>query len=140
MTTSRLAARLGLCFGLQLCTACVGAPDDTVALGAGATVEQHSEGGLVDATVALGGATLSRGLNDLVVTLHAEDGSHASLNSVVATMVAHGHHALPPLIVAQGEAFRVEGLDLFMSGRWNIALGVELDSQSDSVEFALDVP
>jgi hypothetical protein len=102
MTHSRITLLVGLCLGLQLCTACVSAPDDTVALGSGVTVEQHSQGGLVDATVALDGPTLSRGLNDLVVTLQAENGAHANLSSVVATMVAHGHHALPPLIVADG--------------------------------------
>lgn len=139
MTISRLTT-LGLCLGLSLCTACVSAPNDTVQLGAGATVEQHSENGLVDATVALDGPALSRGLNDFEITLQAENGAQPKLTSVVATMVAHGHHALPPMIVNDGDRYRVEELDLFMSGRWNITLGVELDSESDSVEFALDVP
>ena len=37
-------------------------------------------------------------------------------------------------------AFHVEHLDLFMSGRWQVTLGVELEARSDTIDFALDVP
>ena len=96
---------------------------------------------MVDATVALDSPEIARGPNDFSITLRAaESPALPQLISVEATMAAHGHHANAAGIVSDQGTFRVRDLDLFMSGRWQIALGVELEDSSDLVEFALDVP
>ena len=124
-----------------LLAACVAAPDDTAQLSADHALDQRSEHGLVDATVALDSPTLTRGPNDLSIALRASDPQLApTLTSVEASMAVHGHHASATNIVRDGDTFRVTGLDLFMSGRWQVTLGVELEDSSDLVEFALDVP
>jgi hypothetical protein len=130
-----------------LSTACVAAPNDAVHLSRDNPIDQRSEQGLVEANVALEAAQLTRGPNDFLITLHAaESDASASdlaprLASVEAVMAAHGHHADAPRIVPESSgAFRVQQLDLFMSGRWQVTLGVELDTRSDTVDFALDVP
>jgi len=124
-----------------LLAACVTTAEDVVQLDADHALEQRSSHGLVEATVALEGPRIARGPNDFSITLRA--GLAASLpvlTSVEASMAVHGHHTSASSIVSDGETFRAIGLDLFMSGRWQIALGVELEDSSDLVEFALDVP
>lgn len=124
-----------------LFTACVATPDDVAALDGDHALDQRSSHGLVEATVALDNRQLIRGPNDFSITLRADNGpSLPVLTSVEASMAVHGHHASASSIVSDGETFRAVGLDLFMSGRWQIALGVELEDSSDLVEFALDVP
>jgi hypothetical protein len=151
---SRARFHSSLIFGLALLAllallvpACVAAPSDAAHLSRENPLDQRSEQGLVEATVALETAELSRGPNDFLITLHATAGDAAAsdvapqLTSVEAVMAAHGHHAGAPSIVTDANgAFRVEQLDLFMSGRWQVTLGVELEARSDSVDFALDVP
>jgi hypothetical protein len=137
-----------LIFGLSLLLpACVAAPDDAAHFSREHPLSQRSEQGLIDATVALETAELTRGRNDLRVTLRATEGAASAsadaprLTGVEAVMAAHGHRAAQPSIVSDTDgAFRVEQLDLFMSGRWQVTLVVELDARSDSVDFALDVP
>ncbi len=138
---TRAVAVLVAASSLILLSACVAAPDDTAQLSAEKPLDQRSEQGFVDATVALDEAALARGPNDFLVTLHAAAGAASPvLTSVEATMAAHGHHASTSDIESDGSAFRVQDLDLFMSGRWQVVLGVELDAHSDVVEFALDIP
>ncbi|MEO6599193.1 MAG: hypothetical protein ABIQ16_04920 [Polyangiaceae bacterium] len=110
-------------------------------------LDQRSEQGLVEATVALETTELMRGPNDFLITLRAAaadastDEGAPLLTSVEAVMAAHGHHAGAPSIATETDGtFRVEHLDLFMSGRWQITLGVEVGASSDTVDFALDVP
>lgn len=140
---TRAAAVFAFCL---LLSACVSAPDDTVRLSRDNPLDQRSEQGLVEATVALETAELTRGPNDFLITLQAVGDGSASggvprLIGVEAVMAAHGHHAGAPSIVPETDGtFRVEHLDLFMSGRWQVTLGVELEARSDSVDFALDVP
>ena len=139
-TRSRLLALAPIILGSALLAACVGAPDDTAQLGADRALVQRSQHGLVEATVALDGSELARGVNDFSITLRADATSTVpTLKSVDATMAVHGHRADASSIVSDGAAFHTD-LDLFMSGRWQVALGVELDASSDVVEFALDVP
>lgn len=139
-TRSRLASLAPIIAGAALLAACVGAPDDAAQLSGDHALVQRSEHGLVEATVALDGSKLARGVNDFSITLRAAEGSALpTLKSVDGTMAVHGHRADANGIVSDGEAFHTV-LDLFMSGRWQIALGVELDASSDLVEFALDVP
>ena len=139
-TRSRLLALAPIILASALVAACVSAPDDAAPLSGAHALVQRSQQGLVEATVALDGSEVARGVNDFSITLRAADGSApAALKSVDATMAVHGHRADATSIVSDGEAFHTD-LDLFMSGRWQIALGVELGAASDVVEFALDVP
>lgn len=139
-TRSRLVALVPAIFSSALLAACVSAPDDTAQLSGDHALVQRSQNGLVEATVALDGSEIARGVNDFSIRLRAADGAALpSLKSVDATMAVHGHRADASSIVSDGEAFHTD-LDLFMSGRWQVELGVELDTSSDVVEFALDVP
>jgi hypothetical protein len=124
-----------------LLAACVASPDDAAQLSADHALEQRSRQGLVEATVSLAGRELARGANDFSIGLRAaQSASVPVLTSMDASMAAHGHHVSASSIVSEGQTFRALGLDLFMSGRWQITLGVELEASSDLVEFALDVP
>jgi hypothetical protein len=138
-----LRASLPLLFAFV--TACVSTPDDAASLGSGAPLVQRSDAGLVQATVTLGEHELSRGPHTFMVDLSALDGSaQPELLSFEAAMPGHGHRVSAGAIDATDSAgartYHVQDLDLFMSGRWQVTLGVELDDRSDSVEFALDVP
>ena len=124
-----------------LLVACVASSADASRLGAGQSLSQRSEHGLVEATVSLVRPEIVRGPNDFSIAFAALDGGTSPvLISVEASMPAHGHHASASSIVSDGQTFRAVGLDLFMSGVWQVALGVELDDSSDLVEFSLDVP
>lgn len=139
-TRQRLTALAKVVLASALLAACVGTPDDVAQLNGDHALVQRSQNGLVEATVALGEGELARGVNDFSITLHADQSAAVpTLKSVGATMAAHGHRADAPSIDQEGEAFRAD-LDLYMSGRWQVELGVELDASSDLVEFALDVP
>jgi hypothetical protein len=125
----------------MLLPACVATPDDVAQLDADHALDQRSTHGLVEATVALDSRELARGPNDFSIALRAAHGASLPvLTSASASMAVHGHHASAASIESDGPTFRVVGLDLFMSGRWQVALGVELEDSSDLVEFALDVP
>ena len=142
---------------LSAASGCVGAPTDTQALNGGNRVVQSSTSGLVQATVSLSAAILQRGQNDFLIELRSSDSADAdaepepesdagsavgtpALVSAVATMPAHGHSVMATSIASEGSAYRVHGLDLFMSGLWQVDLGVVLGARSDHVEFTLDVP
>lgn len=126
--------------GSALLAACVGAPEGVAQLSGDHALVQRSQQGSVEATVKLDKAHVTRGVNDFSITLRAAEGSREPvLKSVDAVMAVHGHSTSAPNIVSDGELFHAD-LDLFMSGRWQIELGVELDASSDRVEFALDVP
>ena len=140
-TRYRFMPLAAITLSAALLAACVATPDDVAQLDENHALDQRSSHGLVAATVALDGAKLARGSNDFSITLHADKGpSLPVLTSVDASMAVHGHHASATNIVNDGETYRALGLDLFMSGRWQIALGVEVEGSSDLVEFALDVP
>ncbi len=128
-------------FALLVCFGCVGAPDDTAALSAEKPLIRGSAQGLVEATIRLSEGRLERGPHDLLVELRATQGDPMPvLVSASASMPAHGHEVSATGISTDSSGYRVEGLDFFMSGRWEVALGVELDGSSDSVDFAIDVP
>ena len=125
-----------------VCSACVGTPDDTATLSAETPLIQASERGSVEATIRLTDGRLDAGPHDLSVELKAlTDSGDAGpvLVSASASMPAHGHQ-VSAAVSKSSSGYRVEELDLFMSGRWQVVLGVELDARSDSVDFALDVP
>lgn len=139
-TRQRLAALAKVVLASALLAACVGTPDDVAQLNGDHALVQRSQNGLVEATVALGEGELARGVNDFSIKLHADQSAAVpTLKSVGATMAVHGHHADALSIDDAGGEFHAD-LDLYMSGRWQVELGVELDASSDLVEFALDVP
>jgi hypothetical protein len=143
----RSAVFLGL-LALAALPACVSAPSDASSLDDGQKLVQRSDADLVNATVSLTATTLERGQNSFLIELQptqdgggADGGSAAPLlTSATATMPAHGHSVTASSIEQDGAAYRVEGLDLFMSGLWQVDLAVELGASSDHVEFSLDVP
>lgn len=107
---------------------------------AASSVERVSERGLITARVDFDGP-IERGDNELLVELRALEGSaRPRLLDVDAFMVAHTHRAQPAEIVATDRGFRVERLNLFMTGRWQLELGLELDAAADSVSLPVDVP
>jgi hypothetical protein len=124
-----------------LLAACVATPDDVALLNSEHSLSQRSQHGLIEATVSVDSPEITRGPNDFSITLQAAEGSAVPvLTSMEASMAAHGHRVSASSIVGEGQTFQAVDLDLFMSGRWQIALGVELEASSDLVEFALDVP
>jgi hypothetical protein len=153
----RRAASLGL-LALVALPACVSAPSDASSLNGGRQLVQRSDADLVSATVSLAATTLERGQNDFLIELQPtqDSGSVDSgsvdggsvhggsdvpvLTSATATMPAHGHSVTATSITQDGTVYRVNGLDLFMSGLWQVDLAVELGASSDHVEFSLDVP
>jgi hypothetical protein len=140
MTAARCV--LGLLALISL-SGCVSAPSDAKSLNGGNPLIQSSDSGLVDATVTLQAATLERGQNSFLVQLQPADDAAADapvLTSAVATMPAHGHSVSATSIAPEGEAYRIDDLDLFMSGLWQIDLTISVGAQSDHVEFSLDVP
>jgi len=140
-TLGRFFPLAALTLSPLLLVACVASPDDVAQLDADHALAQRSTLGLVEATVALDSPELARGPNDFSIALRAaQSTSLPVLTSVEASMAVHGHHATAASIENDGQTFRAVGLDLFMSGRWQVALGVELEASSDVVEFALDVP
>jgi len=127
--------------GSALLAACVPSPDDAAQLNAGQSLSQRSEHGLVEAVVSLSSPEISRGPNDFSITLRPLEGSLSPvLTSVDASMAAHGHRASTSAIERDGQTFRVLDLDLFMSGVWQVSLGVEQGESADLVQFSLDVP
>ena len=138
------AARCVLGFlALVALSGCVSAPSDAKSLNGGNQLIQSSDSGLVDATVTLEAATLERGQNSFLVQLAPAANAAPDapvLTGAVATMPAHGHSVSATSIAPQGDAFRIDDLDLFMSGLWQIDLTISVGAQSDHVEFSLDVP
>ncbi|HEY0466516.1 MAG TPA: hypothetical protein VGC79_20045 [Polyangiaceae bacterium] len=124
-----------------LLAACVQSADDSAQLSADHALDQRSRQGLVEATVSLASHEIARGPNDFSISLRAAQGpSLPVLTSVQASMAAHGHQVSAARIISDGSSFRAVDLDLFMSGRWQVALAVELEASSDLIEFAIDVP
>ena len=137
----RVVPLVAITLSYALLAACVATLDDVAQLDADHALDQRSTHGLVEATVALDGPQIARGPNDFSIALRAAQGSSSPLlTSVDASMAVHGHHVSASSIVNDSGTFHAAGLDLFMSGRWQVALGVELEDASDLVEFALDVP
>jgi hypothetical protein len=102
-------------------------------------VQLVSDGGLVEADVEVT-TPVVRGENQLLVALATRTGAEAELIAVDATMAAHGHRAHAASIEHVSSGFRVDALDLFMTGRWLIELELSVDGQSDRVSLPVDVP
>jgi hypothetical protein len=84
---------------------------------------------------------VERGENELFVELRPRTAvADAELLAVDASMAAHAHEAHAETIVASEGGFRVTKLDLFMTGRWQLELRVQVAEQVDSVSLPVDVP
>jgi hypothetical protein len=82
-------------------------------------------------------APIKLGKNTIAVSF-PDDG--AELVSVSALMPAHGHGSPAPVIERSGEGFVVRDLVLYMSGRWELRLGLRVGTREDEAIVAVDVP
>jgi hypothetical protein len=99
-----------------------------------------SQHGLVEAVVHFEGP-IERGYNTLFVELRPQRGEVApSLIAVDAVMPAHTHHAHAASIQEIEHGFRASELDLYMTGRWQLELQLELGTEQDTVSMPVDVP
>src|SRR5262249_11515961 len=74
-------------------------------------------------------------------TLYAPFPRHeAELASASALTPAHGHGSPNPAIERDGNSFVVRDLVFFMSGRWELRLGLIIDAREDEAIVAVDVP
>jgi hypothetical protein len=55
-------------------------------------------------------------------------------------MAAHAHSAHAASIEADASGFEVDGLNLFMTGRWQLELQLAVGDQLDSANLPVDVP
>lgn len=107
---------------------------------AATSVSLVSDRGLLDVDVRFPGPVV-RGDNELFVALRARsEPGDAELVAADASMPAHGHEAHAQSIVAEDDGFRASGLNLFMTGRWQLSLGLALGDQADKVSLPVDVP
>jgi hypothetical protein len=84
-------------------------------------------------------APIKLGKNELVVTFPSRAGSE--LVQASALMPAHGHGSRPPVIEPAPEGgYRVRDLILYMSGRWEVRLGLRIDGRDDEALVTVDVP
>ena len=84
-------------------------------------------------------APIKLGKNTVPVSFPAESG--AELVSASALMPAHGHGSPAPKIERAGDgAFVVRDLVLYMSGRWELRLGLRVEAREDEAIVAVDVP
>ena len=79
------------------------------------------------------------GKNSVIVRFPVN--ARAELASVSALMPAHGHGSPAPVIerAADGE-YVVRDLVLYMSGRWELRLGLRVDGRNDEALVLVDVP
>lgn len=84
-------------------------------------------------------APIKLGKNTVVVRFPAN--AHVELASASALMPAHGHGSPAPKIERGDEGeFVIRDLVLYMSGRWELRLGLRVDARDDEVIVAVDVP
>lgn len=104
------------------------------------SAELVSDAGLVEARVQFVDP-IERGDNALLVELTATQGPGSPrLLSVDAVMPAHTHQAHAGSIAASEGGFLASRLNLYMTGRWQLELELELADARDSISFAVDVP
>jgi hypothetical protein len=109
------------------------APADT-------SLDLISDAGLLEAHVRFAGP-VARGDNELLVELVPTSGAgEPRLLAVNAVMPAHAHEAHAGSIEPTALGFRASQLNLFMTGRWQVELDMELAGSSDSVSLPVDVP
>jgi hypothetical protein len=99
-----------------------------------------SDAGLLEAHVHFAGP-VERGDNELLVELTPTSGAgEPRLLAVSAVMPVHAHEARAGRIERTALGFRASELNLFMTGRWQVELTLELAGSGDSVSLPVDVP
>lgn len=124
-------------FAGSLTSACVENGVEGATLSGTESLELHAEASGTLLTVELLGESVVRGENAFEVRF-SEPG--ARLSSVSAVMPSHGHDTTVPLIERDSGGYRVSGLLLFMPGRWDITLELDVDGAPDRAVFSVDVP
>jgi hypothetical protein len=119
--------------GLLLTSCAEAAPTET-------SVDLISDAGLLEAHVRFAGP-VERGENALLVELAPTSGAgEPRLLAVSAVMPAHAHEAHAGSIERTPSGFRASELNLFMTGRWQVELTLELAGHGDSLSLPVDVP
>lgn len=104
------------------------------------SVELISDAGLLEAHMSFA-EPVERGDNELLVELLPTRGTgEPRLLAVNAVMPAHAHETHAGNIEATDDGFRATKLNLFMTGRWQVELALQLGERSDSVSLPVDVP
>ena len=107
---------------------------------AATSVDLISDAGLLEAHVRFAGP-VERGENALLVELAPTSGAgEPRLLAVSAVMPAHAHEAHAASIERTPSGFRATELNLFMTGRWQVELTLELAGSGDSLSLPVDVP
>jgi hypothetical protein len=109
--------------------------DDAPLLASGERLELRAEESGMSAFVELESSVV-RGDNTFTVTLSEPE---AELTGVRALMPAHAHDTAIPNIERSEDGYRV-GVSLFMPGRWDVTLELELRAKADRAVFSIDVP
>ncbi len=138
------AARRSFCSALIACmgagsltSACVESiPSGTTLVGS-EPLELHAEDSGMALSVELVGDAVVRGDNAFVV--RCSDAA-AALTGVSAVMPGHGHDTSAPSIEPAEDGYRVSGLSLFMPGRWEVTLELDVSGALDRAVFSVDVP
>ena len=60
--------------------------------------------------------------------------------SASAFMPAHGHGTEGATVVRTGDAFVINDISMFMSGKWEITLALRGGEKDDNLRFYVDVP
>lgn len=137
MQMSVSATRGSLLVLLLLLPACVGASVDDAPVLSEAPIEVESDHGVVWAEISSEAGEVVRGENTLLVQLSDPDGI---LRSATALMPAHGHGTEEPEIARSDAGYRVDRMLLYMPGRWDVTLEIELPGSGDRIQFSVEVP
>jgi hypothetical protein len=100
-------------------------------------LEIRAENSGLALSVVLDGDAVVRGENAFLVRL---SDTEATLTAASAVMPGHGHDTASPSIELTDNEYRVTGLLLFMPGRWEVTLELEVGGTSDQAVFSVDVP
>ncbi len=137
MFTRKVAGACALAF-LLVVSGCSSSADDEAALGtlegAGPVRIASRERVPVELRPS---APIKLGKNTIVVSF---PDAAAELVSASALMPAHGHGSPAPAIEPSEDGFVVRDLVLYMSGRWELRLGLRGSAGEDEAIVAVDVP
>lgn len=97
----------------------------------GDLVPTSSERGTFLVQIQLDAGSFRRGLNPMTVRAMTPSGAPAALMEVRARMPGHAHEESRPALRAVNGGYRVEALDLNMSGRWEITFRFAQGSTQD---------
>lgn len=124
-------------FSVSLSFSCVESSVQGPTLSGSEPLEIHAEYSGMPISVALDGDSVVRGENAFLVRL---SDAGATLTAASAVMPGHGHDTASPSIERRGSEYRVTGLLLFMPGRWEVTLELDVAGMSDQAIFRVDVP